>query len=299
MDPESNNLVGRFLNALLVEKGLSLSTVTAYSHDLQKWLRYLEGHSSIALCRVQRQHIVMFLSESRKTAPAALSTLRLLSALRAFYQFLVNEGRIGSNPTSLIRGPKAPLRLPKTLSSDEIMRLLNLPKGNTPRGVRDDAMIELLYATGLRVSELVRLPVNAIDTEMGCLTTTGKGNKERRVPIGEYALRKVALYLSSARPSLLKKQVSESLFMGPSGKAISRQAFWKQLKHYAQKAGIAFRVTPHALRHSFASHLLARGADIRAIQMMLGHVDISTTQIYTHVDRSQLKRIHTESHPRG
>ncbi len=291
--------VDRFLAYLSVEKGLSSNTLSAYAQDLRKFTSFLERRRLEEIGRLQRKELLLFLSELRAASFSPSTLARTLSTLRTFFRFLISEKQIDHDPLEYIHSPKPSLRLPKVLQPKEVAALLDLPKGEDPVGRRNDAMIELLYATGLRVSELVSLPVNAINLETGFLITRGKGSKERIVPIGRCAREKVERYLAGSRPLLLKTKHSPVLFINRSGKGISRQAFWMQLKGYARKAGIRRAITPHMLRHSFASHLLEGGADLRSVQMLLGHADISTTQIYTHVAREQLKKVHRKNHPRG
>lgn len=294
-------LIDRFFNHLSVEKGLSPNTLSAYAQDLQKLARFLEQKGISGPDRIERKEILLFLSDLKRRALAASSTARILSTLRTFFQFLINEGILRHDPLAHIRSPRQAFRLPKVLHPTEVDALLNLPKGDHPIGLRNDAMIELLYATGLRVSELVSLPMGAVNLEAGYLIAYGKGSKERLVPLGKCAREKLARYQAVARPLLMKTKTESVpyLFINRSGRKISRQAFWMQLKDTARKAGIRRSITPHMLRHSFASHLLEGGADLRSVQMLLGHADISTTQIYTHVAREQLKKIHRENHPRG
>lgn len=293
-----DTLIDRFLNHLSVEKGLSPNTLSAYALDLQKLSEFIEQRGISGIDHVQRKEILLFLSDLKRRALAASSTSRILSTLRTFFQFLIAEGILQQDPLAHIHSPRQAFRLPKVLHPAEVEALLNLPKGENPIGLRNDAMIELLYATGLRVSELVSLPMGAVNLESGYLIAYGKGSKERLVPIGKCAREKLARYLG-ARPILLKTKSATLLFINRSGKGMSRQAFWMQLKGYARKAGIRRSITPHMLRHSFASHLLEGGADLRSVQMLLGHADISTTQIYTHVAREQLKKTHRKTHPRG
>lgn len=296
-----DTLIDRFLNHLSVEKGLSPNTLSAYAQDLQKLVLFTERKGISGLDQVQRKEILLFLSDLKARALAPSSTARILSTLRTFFQFLMTEGILKHDPLAHIHSPRQAFRLPKVLHPGEVEALLNLPKGENPMGLRNDAMIELLYATGLRVSELVSLPMGAVNLESGYLIAYGKGSKERLVPIGRCAREKLERYLAAARPLLLKMKTDAvpPLFVNRSGRGISRQAFWMQLKDYARKAGIHRSITPHMLRHSFASHLLEGGADLRSVQMLLGHADISTTQIYTHVAREHLKKIHQKNHPRG
>lgn len=298
-------IIDQFLNYLVVEKGLSANTLSAYAQDLKRFARFLRRHpvqadaAAIDLTQLRRYDILRFLSDLRTERLSPSTTARILSTLRNFFVFLRSEGMMTHDPLAQIDSPQKPSRLPKVLHFTEVEALLNLKKGSTPIGLRDDAMIELLYASGLRVSELIQLPIDAVNLEAGYLLARGKGAKERIVPIGECALDKIKNYLASARSLLLKEQVSGVLFVSRLGRSMSRQAFWKSLRLYARKAGIQKTISPHMLRHSFASHLLENGADLRSLQMMLGHADISTTQIYTHLAREHLKKIHRAHHPRG
>ncbi len=303
MSNEMDANIDQFLNYLVVEKGLSENTLSAYAQDLKKFSSFLNKKKtapvSIDISQVTRNEILSFLADLRAKTLSDASIARMLSSLRTFFKFLTFEGRLNHNPLAQIDSPKKAKSLPKVLHFSEVEALLNLTKGNKPEALRDDVMLELLYATGLRVSELITLPLEALNLEAGYLIARGKGNKERIVPMGECARKKLLDYLASVRPQLLKKQTDPSLFLSRLGKKMSRQAFWKKLKVYARRAGIQKEVSPHMLRHSFASHLLEGGADLRALQMMLGHADISTTQIYTHVARERLKEIHKAAHPRG
>jgi len=290
--------IDQFFNYLRVEKGLSANTLSAYAQDLKKFSAFLEKRHK-ALESLGRREMLQFLSELRAKALSPASVARLLSSLRSFFKFLIAEGQLDFDPLAKIERPKQAIRLPKTLHITEVEALLNLEKGQKPGEIRDDTMIELLYATGLRVSELIGLPLGAVHLEAGYLITFGKGEKERIVPVGECALNKIRFYLRAARLALLKGRESSDLFVSRLGRKMSRQAFWKKLKTYATQAGIQKPISPHMLRHSFASHLLERGADLRSLQMMLGHADISTTQIYTHIARERLKKIHQAFHPRA
>ncbi len=294
-----HHLIDRFLAYLSIEKGLSVNTLLAYRQDLQKFSDDLQKQSVASPDQVDRKTILCFLTHLSAHSLSPTSVTRILSTLRTFFKFMAAEGLIHHDPLAHIQSPRQTFRLPRALPFGEVEALLNLSKGETPRSIRDDAMIELLYATGLRVSELVSLSVEAVNLSAGHLVALGKGSKERMVPIGQVALQKLAHYRTSARPLILKERVSADLFVTFRGRRMSRQAFWKQLKRYAKTAGIQRPITPHMLRHSFATHLLANGADLRSVQMMLGHSDLSTTQIYTHVSREGLKKVHAESHPRG
>jgi integrase/recombinase XerD len=240
-----------------------------------------------------------FLLALKKKNLGTKSIVRNLVAIRSFFRFLIQEGILETNPVENLESPKVAKTLPEILSLKEIEQILEQPNVQTPLGVRDRAMLEMLYATGMRVSELTHLPTHQVNLEGGYVLLYGKGSKERIVPLGSEAMKWVALYLKASRGTLSKGKESPSLFINRLGKEMSRQRFWKNLKGYAQRAGLHKRITPHLLRHSFASHLLERGADLRSVQMMLGHVDISTTQIYTHVTGERLKKVHKRYHPRG
>jgi integrase/recombinase XerD len=295
MDP----LLDQFLHYLIVEKGLSQNTIEAYGHGLARFFEHLRGKKIQAVRDVGRFDVQGFLVALRKKGLNAKSIARDIVAIRSFFRFLIQEGVLETNPVEDLESPKVARRLPEVLSLKEIEQILEEPNQQTPLGMRDRAMLELLYATGMRVSELTRLPTNQVNLEGGYVLLYGKGSKERIVPLGSEAMKWIALYLKRARGILSKGKESPSLFINRSGKPMSRQRFWKNLKHYAQKAGLDKRITPHLLRHSFATHLLERGADLRSVQMMLGHVDISTTQIYTHVTGEKLKKVHKQYHPRG
>ena len=287
--------LSKFLNYISVEKGLSKNTVESYERDIKKFNCFFRDKG---LSDITKKEIIQFLSHLNSNGLSPTTISRNIVSLRSFYRFLVSEKEIASDPTENLESPKKWNRLPKTLTYDEVDRLINHNKGNDPSGIRDDAMIELLYACGLRVSELISLKMNNINLDTGFLITIGKGKKERIVPVGEVALNKIRRYLFSGRAALLKDKRSDYLFITWSGRPMTRQGFWKLIKKYAKEAGIKKAFSPHTLRHSFATHLLDHGADLRAVQMMLGHSDISTTQIYTHVSRERLKKVHKEYHPR-
>lgn len=288
----------QFLHYLVVEKGLSPNTIEAYSHDLNRFLTYLQRKEIAELGQVSKGDIRGFLLLLKKEGLSSKTLARILVSIRVFLRFLVEETVLSHSPAEEIESPKLPRTLPNILDLDEVERLLEQPDQGL-QGLRDRAMLELLYATGMRVSELMQLPVNHVHLEAGYVLLFGKGSKERIVPMGFEAMRWVQRYLQESRPQLLKGRESEFLFISRYGKPMSRQQFWKSIKAYGKKAGIRKRITPHLLRHSFASHLLERGADLRSVQLMLGHVDISTTQIYTHVTGERLKKIHQQYHPRG
>jgi integrase/recombinase XerD len=292
----SDLLLDQFIAHLRVERGLAANTIQAYSRDLVRFLEFLEERGR-APEKAVRDDVSSFVGSLHgRLSPGTVA--RNLSAVRMFFRFLVSEGLAVTSPARLVDAPKLPRRLPEILSPAEVERLLEQPDPSTPAGMRDRAMLELLYATGLRVSELVGLSVRNVNLEAGFVRTMGKGSKERVVPMGETAREVVQAYLSGARASLAGSRAPAELFLNARGKGLSRQGFWKMIKRYGRAAGIRASITPHGLRHAFASHLLEGGADLRSLQIMLGHADITTTQIYTHVTRERLKRIHEKHHPR-
>ena len=294
-----DQLLDQFLHYLVVEKGLSQNTIEAYSHGLVRFVDHLKREKIQDIRDVGKFDVQGFLLSLRKKNLNTKSVVRDLSAIRSFFRFLIQEGILETNPVEDLESPKVAKTLPEILSLKEIEQILEQPNLQTPLGMRDRAMLEILYATGMRVSELTHLPTHQVNLEGGFVLLYGKGSKERIVPLGSEAMRWVALYLKGARGALSKGKESAFLFINRSGKEMSRQRFWRNLKDYAKKAGLHKRISPHLLRHSFASHLLERGADLRSVQMMLGHVDISTTQIYTHVTGEKLKKVHKQYHPRG
>jgi integrase/recombinase XerD len=297
--PPLDVLVDQYINYLILEKGLSDNTIESYSRDISRYVEYLNQKRVKHISDADTPLILTYLISLRDGGLKAKSTARHLVTLRGFYRYLVQEKIIKYDPARLIDLPKSGLKLPDVLSVSEIKILLSTPDTQTPLGLRNAAMIELLYAAGLRVSELVNLKLLDINTEAGFVRVIGKGSKERIVPIGNYAKNIIDRYVKTARSLLLKGGVSHYLFVARAGKPMTRQGFWKLLKQYALQAGIAKKITPHSFRHSFASHLLEGGADLRAVQIMLGHTDISTTQIYTHVAREHLLQMHAKYHPRG
>lgn len=294
-----DSLVDQYLNYLLVEKGLSQKTIEAYSRDIGSYVTFLEDNRSATVSGEDTALILKHLIAMRDSGLSARSRARHLVSIRGLYRFLVQEKILVSDPARLVDLPKSGLKLPDVLTVKDITLLLSAPDTDKPAGLRDAAMLELLYAAGLRVSELIHLNVQNINLTGGYVRVFGKGSRERVVPIGLYAQKRVAHYLEKARPVLLKNTTSRFLFVARAGKPMTRQGFWKLLKRYATRATLKKKITPHSLRHSFASHLLEGGADLRAVQVMLGHVDISTTQIYTHVAREHLKKMHRKYHPRG
>ncbi len=292
--------VDAFLTYLLVEKGLATNTVAAYSHDLMEFSRYLDTQGVKDVTAVGSRHVIGFLTFLHDQGLSARSQARVLTTLRGLYRFLQREELLpANNPTALLRMPKTGRRLPQVPSRSQVDALLNLPDEATPLGTRNQAMLELLYATGLRVSELVNLQVHQINLEANFLRVQGKGGRERLVPLGSRAREKVLAYLTATRPLLLKNRSSTYLFVTRSAKPLTRQAFWHLLKQYAKHNPQGSSLYPHALRHAFATHLLDGGADLRAVQTMLGHVDIATTQIYTHLTSERLREVHRKYHPRG
>lgn len=294
-----DHLIDEFLSYLAVERRLSLNTVEAYGPDIRRFQTEQGCRDLEELREMKRQDIVTHLSflKDQGLSPASLS--RHLVALRSFFRFLIAEGRLEADPTENVEFPSLWKRLPKVLSQDEVMALLAQPDRRTLLGRRDSAMLELLYATGLRVSELITLSLNNIRLEAGYLISFGKGSKERIVPLGEVACQRLEEYLRQVRSLLSKGDENHLLFLNRFGKGLSRQGFWKLIKRYARAAGIKGWVTPHSLRHSFATHLLEGGADLRSVQQMLGHADIATTQIYTHVRRERLQALYDNFHPRS
>ncbi|MBW1898830.1 MAG: site-specific tyrosine recombinase XerD [Deltaproteobacteria bacterium] len=292
-------LIDQYLNFLTVEKGLSANTIESYNRDLIRYWDFLKNNQIEQISESDTVVILKYLIEIRNEGLSARSRARHIVTLRGFYRFMVQEKVLKKDPTGTIDLPKTGLRLPDFLSVQDIRRLLEMPDPGKPKGIRDAAMLELLYAAGLRVSELINLEIGMLYLEAGFVRVFGKGSKERVVPIGGYAREKLETYIKTARPVLLKNIPSKFLFIARAGKPMTRQGFWKLLKKYAKLSGIQKKITPHALRHSFASHLLEGGADLRSVQIMLGHSDISTTQIYTHVTYEHLKNMHIKFHPRG
>ncbi len=292
-------LIEAFLNYISVERGLSRNTVISYSEDLGSYLKYLKSQSISSLSATTKNEIVNFMMSQKDRGMAANSIARSLAAIRMFYRFLVRERILKSDPSSLVDSPKLWKRIPDTLSVNEVETLLAAPNvRDLKQGARDRAILETLYATGMRVSEAVNLKLDNVNTEVGFLRCVGKGDKERIIPLGKKAIASIERYLAASRPLLLKNKESEALFVSRFGKKISRQSLWKMIKRYARQARIKKLIKPHILRHSFATHLLERGADLRSVQEMLGHANISTTQLYTHINKERLKSIHRMYHPR-
>ncbi len=287
-----------FLDSLWLESGLSKNTIVAYQRDLMSFGAWL-SQFDIDLAAASRNDILRYQSERMREGRKVRSEARLLSSLRRFYRYLSREEIRDSDPTAQLESPRLGKPLPKSLTENEVEELLNQPDENEALGLRDRTMLEVLYATGLRVSELVALTFEQVNLRQGLVRCVGKGNKERLVPLGEVCMDWLQRYMLEGRPVLLNGQVSDDMFPTRRGKAMTRQAFWYLIKRYAKQADIEKDLSPHTLRHAFATHLLNHGADLRVVQLLLGHSDLSTTQIYTHVAKERLKSLHAEHHPRG
>ena len=294
----STKIIDQFIDHLWLEDGLSKNTLTSYRFDLSIFVSWLAETKKIELLDVSELEIQEFLAFKFPTSKSR-SISRLLATLRRFFRFLLRENKIKEDPTLKIQTPKIPKSLPKSLSEDEVEGLLEAPDIKTDVGMRDRSMLELLYACGLRVSELVGIQLTEVILSDGVIRVTGKGSKTRLVPMGEEAVDWIKKYLAESRQNILNKQTSKFLFVTNRGGEMTRQAFWCLIKKYALMANIEKPMSPHILRHAFATHLINHGADLRVVQMLLGHSDISTTQIYTHVARERLKKLHQEHHPRG
>lgn len=300
MNAGAHALIERFADALWAEAGLSDNTLAAYRRDLEGFARYLDAARGIPLERATRADLAAYLARRVEQGASPRSSARLRSSLRRFYRYLAREGLIAEDPSALLESPRLGRRLPRTLSEEQVERLLAAPDVSTPLGLRDRAMLEVLYATGLRVSELVGLELAQVSLAQGVVRVVGKGNKERLVPLGDEASHWLERYLAGARPLLVRRRHgSPTLFVTARGVPMTRQAFWHNVKRYARAAGLTPAPSPHTLRHAFATHLLNHGADLRVVQMLLGHASLTTTQIYTHVARARLKALHAKHHPRG
>ena len=293
----SEILIDNFIDELWLEKGLSKNTLTAYRNDIQSFSNWYKGNS---LLEVERVDLLDYLADRLKEGFSSRSTARSLSSLRAFYSHLTVRHNLKENPTSRVESPKLGRSLPKTLSEEEVEKLIQAPDIDDDIGLRDRAMLELIYACGLRVSELISLDILNINMRQGVIRVIGKGEKERLVPMGEEALHWIERYINKSRPNFIKadNKITE-VFLSKRGKAMTRQTFWYRLKEYAQLASINKELSPHTLRHAFATHLINHGADLRTVQLLLGHSSLSTTQIYTEVARHRMKELHNEHHPRG
>lgn len=294
-----NELIQEFLNYITVERGLSRNTIEAYARDLRQFAAFLTLTGYDSLAEIHSQTLVAYLRKLQQENMQPSSVTRKLAAIRSFFQYMLRERHLKIDPSVTIDSLKTPQRLPKVLSEKEIGRLLEQPGATTPAKLRDKAMLELLYATGVRVSELVSLKLGDINMDMGYIRCFGKGSKERIVPMGGSAQKALLDYLDRARPKIVKRAAEDTLFLNHHGRKMTRQGFWQIIQAAARRVGIKTLVTPHMLRHSFATHLLDHGADLRSVQEMLGHADISTTQIYTHVTRTRLQEVYDKTHPRA
>ena len=297
MQESDKALISTYIDAIWVEKALSKHSLNAYRADLSKFADWLEARQT-TLDRAGAADCQDYLAE-RFARYSARSTARMMSCLRGFYQWMIRQNRIGGDPLAQVQSPRLGRPLPKTLTEIEVERLLEAPRTEDPLELRDKAMLELLYACGLRVSELTSLSLGQVNLRQGVVRTMGKGSKERLVPMGDQAIQWLEKYLRESRPELLAAKQSDVLFLSTRGQQMARQTFWHRIKLYAQRADIKKAISPHVLRHAFATHLLNHGADLRVVQLLLGHSDLSTTQIYTHVARERMKSLHAQHHPRG
>ena len=298
MNEADKALLERFHDTLWLEQGLSANTLEAYRSDLEGLAKWLAPRGT-SLVGVTRADLFSYLEHCVNKGSGARTTARLLSSLRRFYRYLIREKALESDPTALIEAPKLGRPLPKSLTEEQVVKLLHAPDIAKPRGLRDRAMLETLYATGLRVTELVSLMLSQVNLTEGAVRVIGKGDKERLVPLGEEAIKWINRFIAEGRPELTRRKTTPVLFPGNRGEPLTRQAFWHNIKRYARVAEIQTALSPHTLRHAFATHLLNHGADLRVVQMLLGHADLSTTQIYTHVASERLKSLHAKHHPRG
>ena len=291
-------LIDQFLDWIWLESGLSQHTISAYRTDLKLYSKWLATRGT-RLGKATRSDLLTYLSFRMQQGTQSRTVARFLSTMKRYYQYAISQKWLTENPVKDVVMPKTQRHLPKVISEEEVEKLLDAADTTTHYGLRDRAMLETLYATGLRVSELVNLSLSEINLQAGVIRVTGKGNKQRLVPMGEEAISWVETYLNTARPELLRKKITDDVFLSSRGLAMSRQAFWQIIKKYAGIIGLKSDLSPHTLRHAFATHLLNHGADLRTTQMLLGHSDLSTTQIYTHVARQRLKSLHAKHHPRG
>ncbi len=295
---DSQAAIDRFVDALWVEDGLAALTLAAYRRDLTLYAGWLAAKAGRALDESRESDLLAYIGE-RHAATRATTANRRLTVFKRYFRWALREGRLQADPTLRLLSAKQPLRVPRTLSEAQVEALLGAPDTTQPLGLRDRTMLELMYASGLRVSELVGMKSVHLGLSEGVLRVTGKGSKERLVPFGEEAHGWLERYLAEARPAILQRRPSDALFVTVRGAAMTRQMFWNLVKRYAKAAGITAPLSPHTLRHAFATHLLNHGADLRAVQMLLGHADIGTTTIYTHVARERLRQLHSKHHPRG
>lgn len=292
-------LIDRFINSLWLEQGLSENTQCAYRADLRTLAAWLTREGRGNLAAVTARDLWAFVGGQAGAGASARTTARRLASMRRFYRYLLREGMVAADPAADLKAPRMPSTLPHSLSERDVLALLEAPDTSTSRGLRDRAMLELLYATGLRVSELVNLRLDQLNLRLGVVRVVGKGGKERLVPVGEDARDWLERYLNEVRAELVRGRRLDTVFPTPRRASMTRQAFWVLIRRYAGVAGISADISPHQLRHAFATHLLAHGADLRAVQMLLGHQNVTTTQIYTHVARERLKALHAAHHPRG
>ncbi len=291
--------IGEFINYISVERGLAKNTLMAYRRDLEKYVRLLADKGVLTAAAVRPEHITGFLQALKKSNLSTSSICRNLAAVKMFHRFLVRDGLAKEDPTSLVDTPKQWQRIPEVLTQKEVESILQVAQTKGRDHKRDYAMIELFYASGMRVSEVVDLKVSSVNVDAGFVRAIGKGSKERLIPVGKKALEAIAFYCERIRPKQLKAVATDALFLSQQGKKMSRVTAWKIIKQYARLAGVKKNIKPHTLRHTFATHLLEHGADLRSVQEMLGHADIATTQIYTHVDKERLKSVHKQFHPRS
>jgi len=292
-------VLDEFCDALWLEDGLARNTLESYRRDIRQFAQWMQETNEVALLNASKAHLLAYLAFRMTQGAKARTTARLLSSLKRFYRHAIQRGRIETDPTLAIESPARPRSLPKSVNESDVEALLAAPDVQTVSGMRDRAMLETLYASGLRVSELVALTTAQLSRDAGLVRVIGKGAKERVVPLGEEALSWIDRYLEHARPAILNGRRANAVFVTSRGGAMTRQAFWHLIRRYARLAGIASEISPHVLRHAFATHLINHGADLRVVQLLLGHSDISTTQIYTHVARERLKQLHARHHPRG
>lgn len=294
-----HDMLQDYLNYLSVERGLSKNTLESYARDLRQYLNFLKEKKNLEITETTQSTVIGYLLQLQAKGKATATLSRSLAAIKSYYHFLFREEKITRDPTINLDAPKQEKRLPRVLSVEDVTHLLEQPDLKTPAGIRDRGMLELLYATGLRVSELVNLKVGDVNLEMGYIKCFGKGSKERIVPLGSEATKYVKHYLEHARKFLASSLNEDTLFLNHHGHRLTRQGFWKIIKKYAENIHLEEDITPHTLRHSFATHLLENGADLRSVQEMLGHADISTTQIYTHLTKNKIKEVYENTHPRA
>ncbi|WP_419894962.1 site-specific tyrosine recombinase XerD [Macrococcus psychrotolerans] len=292
-------IIDEFLHFIMIEKGLSENTIAAYRRDLNHYKKFLEESHIGSIDNIDRFTISLFLGKLKDDGKSSKTLARITASVRGFHQFALREKYAVKDPTIILEPPKFERKLPDILTVEEVDIFLSSPDTSKVTGRRDQAMLELLYATGMRVSELINLDVEDVNTVMGFVKVTGKGNKERIVPIGTHMIKLMDAYIANTRHKMLKKEMTDSLFLNFHGKRMTRQGFWKIMKQVQAESGIQKRLTPHTLRHSFATHLLENGADLRAVQEMLGHADISSTQLYTHIDTKQIREVYKNTHPRA